>query len=699
MKKTKFLTTVAIGLFSFCVSACGTPTTEDTGTGWTPGDETYTVTFISEDSVVQTYENLTFGTYVDIPQVQPSSDRLLFKGWTDIDDEDLEAGKVMVYESDAIYYAKWSERFGTTTVFEAMQRKIDNEIVVDGQKDVAYTQATPIEVNTVSNGSTDATAKAYVMWDEFSIYILVEVKDATYNPYSSGNINDSDSVNIYIDLLHDDKYAVENYSTGWGGSYRGEPGPMCEGLFKIGAGVSYPNEDARYGHGSEFLFDGWLSNAAKEGGQTVGTTCKTDVGYNVEYRIDCTNENIPNELRGHIGHEIGIGINVFDKGTNATSLVCLEDINKDMNLGPKKLSNFVLVANPLQDKNIYPATHVRESYIVNNKDQYDSQFNDAPNVNIGDSVANILWDEQGIYYYFTFGENTNSIKIESELLSSPVTLNKSGKVVVPETGLAKSDYVEFDFVINNDEENKIESSLYLVENTHNVTPSRKLFEADYLEANETITVDGIKDDAYLSTPAINVNENSLVEDSQNLGATGVAYIKWDNEYLYIFVEVTDANVDDTTENTSSPELNDSVEIWLSTCQTLPTLSTRWGWPTGGINSLRPSADFCGEGKFARRAGNPNNPTCGTHWMWDNTELVHRETASVVTETGYTTEFKIGLGTFATKTEDKLNEIIDIGININDGENNKRKGVVCLNVDSHRIHEKPGYLDHLILVNK
>lgn len=698
MKKKTILKTLGITFLSLSVAACNnTPSDTDTGSGWTPGDETYSVTFMSEGYVVASYDNLSFGTYVDIPSVDPSSNRLFLKGWHGIDNVDFEAGKVMVYESDAVYTANWNEMFGTHTVFETMQRKFDNEIVVDGLKDAAYNQATPIDVNTVTSGDTETTAKAYTMWDETFLYILVEVEDNSYNPYSNGNINDSDSVNIYMDLLHNDSLAVADYSTGWGGVYRGEPGPMCEGLFKIGAGVSF-NETNRYGKGSEFLFDGWLSNAAKESGQTVGTTHRTDVGYNVEYRIDCTNVNVPNELRGHVGQQIGIGINVYDKSTNGVNMVSLESINKDMQVGPKKLSNFELVANPLQDKTIYSATHVRENYIVNDKNQYDAQFNDSVGATIGENTAKILWDDKGIYFYFTLSEDTESIKVESPILSSPITVNETGKVIVNQTGLEVSDLIEFTFTVNEDTENKIESSLYLIENNKNVKPSRKLFEADYLEENETITIDGVKDEAYASAPMIEVNTNSLVE-KETLGATAEAYVKWDNDYLYIFVDVTDSAVDSTTVNANSPEKNDSVEIWLSTCQTLPTLSTRWGWPTGGIDSLRPYEGFCGEGKFARRAGNPDSPTCGAHWMWDNHDLVKRETASVVTETGYTTEFKIGLGTFATATEDKLNEIIDIGININDGENNVRKGVVCLNVDSHRIYEKPGYLDHIILVNK
>ncbi|MCR4911324.1 MAG: hypothetical protein K5925_02210 [Bacilli bacterium] len=704
MKRRNVLTLICTALLSISLFSCYNFTTSssesswiDSG-GWEPSGDTYTITFISEDNIVKTYENISYGQYVEIPEVEHSSERYSLKGWSGIDDEDFKSGKVMVYESDATYIAKWSEKFGTETIYEAMQRKYDMDIEIDGVKDEAYNQATAIPVSIVTSNETETTANAYAMWDETYLYLLVEVNDATYNPYTSGEINDFDSVNIFMDILHNDSLAIENYSTGWGGNYRGEPGPMCEGWFRIGAGVSFPQGDSNYGDGSDFGWDGWLSFAARESGTTVGTTYKTDNGYNVEYRIDCTNENVPTELHLHEGQEIGIGINVYDKGDESSSVVCLEDINQDMAITPKRLSNFKLIPNPLQDKIIYPAIHVRESYKVTDKDKYDAQFKDATEFIIGDSTARILWDEYGIYFYFTFGDNTSSIELKSDLTSETKTLTQSGKIFIEKTGLDSTMLPEFDFIVNGDEENIIEAALRLRENNNNVSPSRLLFEADYLDEGESITIDGKKDEAYESAPEIDVSNQSLKE-LDSLAATGKAYIKWDNQYIYIFVDVEDDDVDSTTVNNSSPEKNDSVEIWISTCQTMPTLSTRWGWPTGGVNSLRPRENYCGEGKFARRAGNPDNPLVGFHWMWDNIGLVERKTASVLTDTGYTVEFKIGWGTFATDVNDKLNEIIDLGININDGENNSRKGIVCLNSYGHEIYNKPGYLDHVILVNK
>ncbi|MCR4561695.1 MAG: hypothetical protein K5694_00610 [Bacilli bacterium] len=722
MKKHNIYNILAIAIAGLCVCSCGQTspivsqesktsesstiseerTSEETssesidpGSGWQPGEGTYTITFISEGEVVAIYENLPFGAYVDIPEVTHSSDRYYLEGWDGIDEEDFLAGRVMVYENDSIYTAKWVEKFGTDTVFEAMERKFDNEIAIDGYKDEAYGQASSIPISVVTSGESDTKADAYVMWDESFLYLLIEVEDSTYTPYVSGAANDFDSVNVYMDLLHDDCLAVDGYTTGWGQPYRGEPGPMCEGMFRIAAGVSYPQGESRYGAGSEFDFIGWLSNAAKESGSTVGTTIETDAGYNVEYRIDCTNVKVPTDLHLHEDQQIGIGINIIDKNGEDKNVVCLEEVNKDMADSPKKLSNFVLAGNPLQNRHIYSATHVRESYKVTTKQKCDAQFNDALETLIGDSTAKIIWDEDGLYFYFAFGEGTSSIELRSPLLDSPVILSESGKVMVNTPISDNSILPEFDIVINGDEENIIKSAIRLKENTNNVTPSRKLVEADYLDGEDTITVDGVMDNAYLDAPEIDISTNSLVEKS-DLAATGKARIKWDDEYIYIFVDVTDSDVDGETVNNQSPEKNDSVEIWISTCQTMPTLSTRWGWPVGGVNSLRPREDYCGEGKFARRAGNPDNPTVGTHWMWDNIGLVKRETASVLTETGYTTEFKIGWGTFASEVEDKVNEIIDLGININDGENNSRKGVVCMNADSHNIHTNPGYMDHLLL---
>jgi hypothetical protein len=272
-----------------------------------------------------------------------------------------------------------------------------------------------------------------------------------------------------------------------------------------------------------------------------------------------------------------------------------------------------------------------------------------------------------------------------------VLINKNGKTIINVNSLTTGNVVAFDIEINGVKE---EINLVLNENPNNITPSRKLFTSNYVE--EQLTIDGNKDDAYSTTEKIDININSLVE-SNNLTATAEAYVLWDDSSLDTFEDARDDNVDSTTVNEQSPAKNDSVEIWLSTCQSLPDLSTKWGYSKTG-NSNRLEESYCGELKYARRAGSPDAPECGAHWMWDNAE-VYKQSASILTSTGYTCEFKIGLASFKDEVLDKEHEIIDLTINVNDGEDSLRKGVISTNYSGHLVCFQPGYFDHIKLVNK
>ncbi len=316
-------------------------------------DETYTIKFISNDALIKQVDNAKYGEYIDIPKVESEKPRQKCIGWTDISEKEFLSGKVKVYETDATYYARWNEAFGTDKVYDLPRVKSGEDIVIDGIKDEAYIDASPVLINTVSDGATNNTATAYFLWDESNIYALFEVNDETYIPFASNELQQVDALEYFIDLLHSDIYAEDGYTTGWGKPYRGEPGPMCEAQFAIGAGVSFPKDGKRYGPGSQFGY-AWLSNAAKETGKTVGTTYKTANGYNVEYLIDCTDSHIPIELRPHLNQEIGMGVNIYDHKVDdkVDGIISLEEINIEMDETPKRLSNFRLIKNPREDKDI-----------------------------------------------------------------------------------------------------------------------------------------------------------------------------------------------------------------------------------------------------------------------------------------------------------------------------------------------------------
>ena len=661
----------------------------------TSDTQTYTITFLSKGQTIYQVSDAKTGDYIDIPVLPADDDpRIVCSGWVGMSDDEFQSGKVRVYQSDMTYQAIWKERFGTEQEFEATRIKAGNYIVVDGIKDDAYADAMPIAINQVSSGDTNVSATAYVMWDSHNIYALFEVVDSTYQPYEADAfVNSVDSMEFYLDLLHNDSLCEFDYVDGWGGVYRGDVGPMCEGLFRIASGVSY-NSNNRYGAGSDFMFEGWLSNAAKESGNTVGTTYRTANGYNVEYLIDCTNAYVPEELRPHEGAEIGIGINIFDsksssdpRNKKAANAVSLESINIEMNSGPKKLSNFKLVKNDNDEKNIIEVVEARSGYSISQElSTKELAFKDAPEIIIGDSAIQLLWDGQGLYAYATLGNGTKSICLESDLSSMPITLTESSKAIFSSDALSVNSVTALSITITDqlDISDTIEFMLECISNVNNVNPERKQFTAKHLASEESITIDGEKDAGYELCQEIDISYRSLIEND-SLNATGKAYAKWDESYLYLFVDVTDDDVDATTLS-NEPWLNDSMELWLSTCRTLPSLSTGWG------DANRPYPSYCGEGGFRVRAG--SSDISGMHWMFDDGSVT-KNVASKVTDHGYTVEYQIGWASY--QNEIQVNDIIDMTLNINDGEANVRKGITSTNAMGHETYLKPGYLDHLMLV--
>jgi len=326
-------------------------------------NKTYKVTFKDGEEVIYEAEGKS-GEFVEIPDDLVGDDsRYIFKGWEGIDEYDRELGKIEIFEDDQVFNAIWSERFGTETQFTATKRRSSFEINLDGELDDAYNDAAKIPITTITKGETNTTAEAYLMWDESYFYVFVDVKDEFVfsmdkNSTDKQSIEHYDSIELWIDLLHDDSLAIPNYKEGWGGVYRGEPGPMCEAHYKINAGF-VPTAEKRFDLGSEACWDGWWSNASNEDGVSAGYSKITEYGYTVEYKINATNENIPDYLRLKENEQIGVGIKIYDKNVadegvvdkteEAPNAVAMEYINGNMS-GPKKLSNVNLILNSQENK-------------------------------------------------------------------------------------------------------------------------------------------------------------------------------------------------------------------------------------------------------------------------------------------------------------------------------------------------------------
>lgn len=656
--------------------------------------ETYDVIFKDGDTVIKDYLDQTPGTYVDVPQLE-GKERYELTGWTGLSDKAFKEHKVRVYESDQTYSTIWVEQFGTDNVYTATSLTSTSSITVDGTKDDAYGDATKIDI---ASSNCAAKAEAYVTYDTNNLYVFVEVEDSTKHGFkqSGQNINSCDSLTLFLDLMHDDSLATTPYNGGWGENYRGASA-MVEGVFNICRGFE-ASEEKRFDKdgGSDFAELGWLSNAAKEDGcTTVGTTHETEKGYNVEYRIDLTNSNVPNEYKPKAGNKFGLGIVLYDQTTDeyntgdAVSSRCgIEELNLlAFDGGPKKLSNFEYKQNSKEDRVGVEAIKVRDCYSVTSDNSRDKLFKDATPFTVAGSTFEILYDNDKYYLYVDKGTNSPSLKVTFDNVSDEFSVDADKKISVP------NDKKYFQVSYKEGEEAKTEKFFIVnTPNKNNLASARKLYTTKY--TTETITIDGKLDDVYDKSVKFDVNSKSLTEKG-NLEATGVAYSMFDDDYLYVFVDVADSHVDSTTVNEGNPEQNDSVELWISTTQTLPTSTTVWG------TENRPDASYCGEGCFRLRAG-MDNGLSGGHWLYDDSAKCPREAVSKLTSTGYTAEYKIGWASFRDSV--KNGEIIDIMVTINDGENNTagtrdRHGVVCSNLEGHNAYLKPYYLDHIQLAGK
>lgn len=333
------------------------------------------------------------------------------------------------------------------------------------------------------------------------------------------------------------------------------------------------------------------------------------------------------------------------------------------------------------------ATQTRDNYTVSSENVREVLFKDATAYTIGDSTVEMIWDDGKLYAYVTMGENTTSISVTSDYLQEATTITTSSKVLLGESAeLVNAKEVNTTFVATyNGNEITYGGKVVLNSNANNLDPARKLFKAKALNDNETITIDGQKDTYYDDAYEIDISYVSLDDWNNNdVQATGKAYAVWDNNYLYVFVKVSDPNIDDHTLAGSKfgdpgTEQVDGVELWLSTCQDLPTSSSSWGREGYQELMLRRRAGSPGCTYYSRHSmgaklwedGNPHNQFTNTIPGLEGKENYTSSVSAVNdAEHYYTSEFRVPWYTFGERyveIDDKANEIIDIMININDGE--------------------------------
>lgn len=634
---------------------------------------TYTITFTDRGKTVATYTKEK-GEKVAVPEAPTHEDnRYKFTGWEGLGSN---ATEVTVY-GNATYDANWNEMFGSETQFTAMQRNSVKSITYDGEgDDEAWADATAYNLD-------EAGSTVKFLWDEDGIYLFANVKKE--------NATEADKLNVLVDLLHSDKLASDTWDgQGWGGSYRGEPGPMVEGGYTIAANT---NSDGAIEKSWE-----WLSNSG--GDLAIGSKIIDD-GYTVEFKIGTTNGAI-GEYKPHAGQEIGLSVKTTD-GASA-----LESFNGYASHGPKSLSNVLLVQNTANINFLWSVKEVRENYEVVVDGKEDLLYKkDAGEFTVGNDGTKVkaLWSQNGkIYLLATLGSSTTSLKVEA--FGGSVEFTASGEKELVATEDLKIDaWGEFKLTVNG---TATESYIRLVRNDDNF--GRNMHTAKQLASGTTITLDGVKDAAYDTTAALLIETVSAEENEGTPAAKGEAWILWDDDYLYVFVEVTDSDI--STKQIGDPYANDSVEVWLDTCQQLPATTAGYG------ESNRPVSLYRGELGYRVVAGQIGNDTW-SHWLGDD-ERTRPSAASKVADNrlSYTVEYKIPWGKKVDDLDDgfanyipaldahigdenytKVGQIVDIMININDdnGQDGKREGIVSLNSKGSNAWQWAGVLDQLKLL--
>lgn len=674
MKKLRYLmATVLMLSMVFSVAACGGENAPVTP----PPDENpteYTATFMDRGTVVHTFKGKTGDVIVGPAETPVINSRYEFKGWGD-----FVAGDKF-YSSDVTYNAVWHEQFGTDRVFTATKLRTTSAITLDGEKDDAYADAEPVSVDTVLMGGGDdykTSAEVSMIWDDDYLYFFIDVTDSTPFVWKEGeNILANDSVELFVDTLHNESLATDEWKAKldavWGdsASYRTENAAkgQCEGGYRIGAGVQFPQGTDRYNaaKGSEFT-DEWMSNGNRADNETVGTTkLKEDnSGYTAEYKIKMLNS----ETKPTVGSTIGVGIKIYDRtdAEAAPAQVALESIFAGA-YGPKKLSNVRLAANvndyagdvvnvsKVRDLTQISVDNVKDAAYVDsvpNRDYKTKDYGNMQMTTVGGAAINALWgnnqDGTGLFVHVAVADDatvdeTDCVKIESvpvdpqdtsfdplfaavELKRAEGASSDSGyqaERFIPIADLATDSFFVIKITYTDGQAEPVSAEYGLkMKNDFNFSEARVRHTATQLRTGAVIAVDGEKDDAYADAVEIDISHKI-----RNAEASAKAYVLWDRTYLYVFVTVADAEI--RTKPGGDPWECDYVEVCLDTWNNFPS-SFAGGDYRGGLMA---------EGQYKVEPGGWS----GAEWnMWMGDWAIKNNeffAATARTEGGYTAEFKI-----------------------------------------------------------
>ena len=290
------------------------------------------------------------------------------------------------------------------------------------------------------------------------------------------------------------------------------------------------------------------------------------------------------------------------------------------------------------------------------------------------SYASVLTDDgYTVEYKIALGRHASEFMVADREIGVGVKVydkhddNKNGSVTVLE---AKND--------RQSEGPQYLSSVKLVKETPTAT---------YTSAS--IGADGIKDNAYNAATAIAINHVAHYNENAT-PATANMYLLWDDSYLYVFVEVID-----------DKHYGYEAGTWLEHRDALEMIvdlyhNTSY---TGGYGGDYRADKMC-EGLYKIAAGvgqgMVDSTIQGSHWMWDD-QKHNGSYASVLTDDGYTVEYKIALGRHASEFMEADREI-GVGVKIYDKhDDNKNGSVTVLEAKNDRQAEAPQYLSSVKLV--
>ncbi|WP_061950430.1 endo-1,4-beta-xylanase, partial [Alkalihalobacillus trypoxylicola] len=179
----------------------------------------------------------------------------------------------------------------------------------------------------------------------------------------------------------------------------------------------------------------------------------------------------------------------------------------------------------------------------------------------------------------------------------------------------------------------------------------------------TPEIDGEIDEVWSSAPELQINQYQTAWN----GANGVGRVLWDEEYLYVLIQVSDSQLDQSSEN---PWEQDSVEVFLDENNSKSTFYQE------GHGQYR--VNFENETSF-----NPVGISEGF------------ESATHVVGNGYTVELKIPFNEI-TPTHDTK---IGFDLQINDAQNGSRQSVAAWNDLSGQGFQDPSVFGVLTLVGE